>query len=141
MSLVGTVLIVSMIGGVVGARMQIKIAMWSLSTETIDSPSMTTRLTYRFFLFAMAYFVSFVTSPLVFLIDPFSRLVPMARDSGFAGALLTVLCLPLAILLFWLNLSFIRSGDKKKMAGREALLVKMGLKTAPKWWEKRERRW
>jgi len=123
MTFIGPLFVIAMCGAVIGAGMQVNIAMSMLSTESIDSPNFVVRYVYRLCLFCMTLFISLVTSPLV-LIGPLSGLVEAAKSTGFAGPWLFAFCLPLAILLFLLDLRFIRRCDARISAGRSAFLRK-----------------
>ena len=116
---------VMLLSAVVGAGMQLSIGMASLSSETIYSPNVAKRYTYRFFIFCMCFFVSFLFT-FMFLSAAVSALINEGSTASARGLIYIALCLPVACVLFWLDCKLIVWGDKRIQAGREALDLKIG---------------
>jgi hypothetical protein len=123
MSPFGILVMIMFVSAAVGAGMQLSIGMAFLSTETIYSPNLAKRYTYRFFIFGMCFFASFFLT-FIFLFDEASAFIKNGATASARGLIYMALCLPVACLLFWLDCRLIVWGDKRIQAGRDALETK-----------------
>ncbi len=107
------------IAGFLGLANRLYMAGFLLSSESINHPSVAVRYWYRYCVFSLSYFLS-----LIFSLALFSPLFAyLKRTLGTVpGYVLPLCCLPLALLIYWLDCRISLWSDGRKKAARDAFL-------------------
>jgi hypothetical protein len=106
------------IAGPIGLIARTNIAAFLLTTESVDSAKALRCLMYRYLVFSFHYMLSFMLTHL--LLGPVLEsldVAPMGEDAE--SLLYAVACVPLAMLLYYLDHRFMVWADKRKLDGRE----------------------
>ncbi|MGY3265524.1 hypothetical protein [Lysobacter sp. HA35] len=110
----------TLVAGFAGLAAHGRIAAIRTSEESIDSLKLGRRWMYRYLLFSLAYMASFFVSPV--LLSPLLKLDWFTHfDADHKKLLFALGLLPLAIVLFAIDLRFIRWCDQGKIDAREKL--------------------
>jgi hypothetical protein len=104
------------IAGIAGTFGRMYIGGFLLSTESIRSPSPLRRFGYRYLVFGLYYVISFLFSPVLFA--PFLDMGDVRLSQDVKPLLYFVLCVPLALALYFLDCWIIVRCDPLKIAVR-----------------------
>jgi H+/Cl- antiporter ClcA len=125
MSALKILFLYTFIAGFIGLTANLYIAGFLLSTESINSPRIFARYFYRYLIFSLSYMASFLLTPA--LLKPLSHhFDSISKDSDARVFLLFAMCVPLALLFYYILCKLIVRGDKGKIRGRKEFRKKFG---------------
>lgn len=107
------------IAGFLGLANRVYMAGFLLTSESINSPRRVIRYWYRYCVFSLSYFLSLIFSLALF--SPFFAYLKQTLGA-VPGYVLPLCCLPLSLLIYWLDCRISLWSDSRKKAALAAFL-------------------
>lgn len=109
--------------GICGLIARTWIALMLTAGQSIDDKSAVRRYVFRLFEFMLFYLVSFIFTP-VFVSSLTKSAAFLQMTESSRGVLYLVMCIPLALVLTWLDFKLIRKQSLKKVEARKKLIAR-----------------
>lgn len=108
------------VSGLLGGNARLNVAKYLLSTESIDSPKRSKRWMERYLFFSFWHLLTAIVA-LAFMLPVLDWFIAKGAPGRSLVLLHLLLCLPLAAILFVIDLKLTRACDVRKLAAREKL--------------------
>lgn len=106
-----------LLSGLLGGNARLNVAMYLLSTESIDSPKRSTRWLERYLFFSFWHLLTSIVA-LAFMLPVLDWFIAKGAPGRSLVGLHLLLCLPLAAICFAIDLRLTRACDGRKTAAR-----------------------